>query len=218
MAHEVEAVVRQAKASKDQRHLAFPEGAVLNKYIAPGIARFLREEERLEDERARQAFLSESWKAIPALASRSPSRSAKHPFSKVIGTTAKQVVQQWKSRSGLTRSCPDLALREPAPHRIVFEAKYFRQGGRPRAESELVTGIYQAFFYRGLPSLVEKPPRPCWNYDYACLLICDGSPDGQMVEAWKSLNRQVRAACWEGASVYVMVLRGPDPSADDAAK
>jgi hypothetical protein len=218
MAHEVEAVVRQAKASNDQRHLAFPEGAVLNKYIAPGIARFLRDEERLDDERARQALLSESWKAIPELASRSPSRSAKHPFSKVIGIKPKQVVQQWKSKSGLARSCPDLALRDPAPHRIVFEAKYFRQGGLPRAESELVTGIYQAFFYRGLPSLVEKSPRPCWNYDYACLLICDGSPDGHIVKAWTSLDPEVRTACWEGASVYVMVLRGPEPAADDAAK
>ena len=44
MAHEVEAVVKQAKASSDQRHMAFPEGAVLNTYIAPLIGSFLREE------------------------------------------------------------------------------------------------------------------------------------------------------------------------------
>jgi hypothetical protein len=216
MAEDVESVVKQAKTSSDQRHMAFPEGAVLNRYILPLVGRFLREEVGLEDENARQALLSESCKALPSLASRSPARSAKHPFSKAIGIKPKQVVEQWKGKSGLpalARSCPDLALREPAPHRVVFEAKYFRQGGLPRAESELVTGIYQAFFYRGLPSFIEKPPRPSWNYDYACLLICDGSPDGNVVTAWTSLDPQVRTACWEGANIYVMVLRGPDRAA-----
>jgi hypothetical protein len=181
-----------------------------NGYITPLIGRFLRQEVGLDDERARQALLSESWKALPSLASRSPSRSAKHPFSKVIGIKPKQIVEQWKGKSGLARSCPDLALREPAPHRVVFEAKYFRQGGPPTAESELVKGIYQAFFYRGLPTLIEKPPRPGWSYDYACLLMCDGSRDGNVVKAWTSLDPRVRTACWEGANIYVMVLRGPE--------
>ena len=82
----------------------------------------------------------------------------------------------------MTRSRPDLALRDPAPHRIVFEAKYFRKGGRSTAEKELATGIYQAF---GLPKVEEKSPRPTWDYDYACLLICDGSENGDVAQAWK---------------------------------
>ncbi len=216
LARDVEEVVRLAKASTDCRHLAFPEAVVVNKYITPLMNTFLLEDAGLSAEDARQALLSESWRNLPSLASGTPARSVKHPFSKVIGVRPKDVVSQWRGktkRPALMRSCPDLALRHPAPHRIVFEAKYFRQEGLQRAESELVTGIYQAFFYRGLPTVEEKPPRPSWNYDYACLLICDGSRDASMVTAWKSLDAAVRRACWEGGNIYVMVLRAPEPEA-----
>jgi hypothetical protein len=53
--------------------------------------------------------------------------------------------------NALTQSCPDFATRNPFPFKIVFEGKYFEKGGRDKATTELVTSIYQAFFYRGLP-------------------------------------------------------------------
>jgi hypothetical protein len=212
MAQRVETTVKQAKASSDQRHLAFPEAALVNEHVIPLIGRFLRDEFRnqggLANEQARLALLSESSEGLPRLTSGSPSRSAKHPFSKVIGIKPKQLFEQWKRTKGLTRSCPDLALRDPAPHRVVFEAKYFRQGSVPAAESALVQGMYEAFFYGGLPTRMEKPPRASWNYDYGCLLIYDGSSGRSVIEAWGSLGRQVRTACWDGANIYVMVLRG----------
>jgi hypothetical protein len=214
MAQRIEATVKQAKASSDQRHLALPEAALVNEHVTPLIGRFLRDELRnqsgLVNERPKLALLSESWKGLPALTSGTPSRSAKHPFSKVIGIKPKQIFEQWKSTKGLTRSCPDLALRDPAPHRVVFEAKYFRRGGESAAKSALVQGIYEAFFYRGLPTRMEKPPHASWNYDYGCLLIYDGSRDGTVNEAWRSLDRQVRTACWDGANIYVMVLQGSE--------
>lgn len=74
----------------------------------------------------------------------------------------------------------------------------------------MVTGIYQAFFYRGLPRIDEKPPRPSWDYDYGCLLICDVSQKGEVGLAWKGLPRVVKNACWDGASIYVMVVRGSE--------
>jgi len=215
-ARDVEEVVKLARASTDCRHLANPEAAVVNNYLTPLINAFLREEVGLAEEAARQALLSESWKNLPTLTSGTPARSAQHPFSKVVGVAPKEVVRQWRGKSkrpALTRSCPDLALREPAAHRIVFEAKYCRREGLERAESELVTGVYQAFFYRGLPAIIEKPPRPSWDYEYACLLMCDGTRDASMVNAWNSLDASVRRACWEGGNIYVMVLRGPDPEA-----
>jgi hypothetical protein len=142
---------------------------------------------------------------------------AQHPFLKVIGVRPEQVVAQWKGElrdvPRVSRSSPDLALRAPSPHRIVFEAKYFRNGSQTQAEKDLATGIYQAFFYRGLPKTDEKPPRPSWDYDYACLLICDNSKERRVEAAWESLAPEVQSACWTGTNIYVMVLRGADSGA-----
>jgi hypothetical protein len=213
MRAEVEKSLPVAKTSPDQRHLRFREAAVLNGYVTPLINRFLREQVQLDDEQARMALLSESWGSLKAMASGSPFRSARHPFSKVIGVKPRQVVEQWKSTGaarGLMRSAPDMALRHPAPYQIVFEGKCFADGGRSRAESELVTGLYQAFFYRGLPAIVAKSPKPSWGYEYACLLICDLSQAGHVGAAWRAFDRGVREACWDGANIYVMVIRGTD--------
>jgi hypothetical protein len=89
---------------------------------------------------------------------------------------------------------------------VVFEAKYFSQGGVDRAASELVRGIYQAFFYRALPAIIEPPSskRPNWDYEYACFFICDTT--GSVHTAWKGFKEDLRKGCWDGANIYVMIL------------
>jgi hypothetical protein len=51
----------------------------------------------------------------------------------------------------------------------------------------------------------EAPER---KYDYACLMANDASPEGTLSSAWTELHPQTRRSFWEGANVYVMILRG----------
>jgi hypothetical protein len=76
------------------------------------------------------------------------------------------------------------------------------------AETALVEGIYQSFFYRGLPTLPSTPKHAAWDYLFACLLAYDASPDASLITAWRNLPAVVKEGCWEGANIYVMVLRG----------
>jgi hypothetical protein len=48
-----------------------------------------------------------------------------------------------------------------------------------------------------------------WDYDYACLLAYDASIDGSLQKAWNTINEAVRLeGLWDGANIYVMILRG----------
>jgi hypothetical protein len=108
----------------------------------------------------------------------------------------------------LTQSCPDFALRKPFAHSIVFEGKYFARGSKEYAARQLVADLYQAFFYRGLPSVeATKRGHPEWDYDYACLLAFDASPAGSLKDAWDSLGSSVKKSFWEGANIFVMIIR-----------
>jgi hypothetical protein len=101
-----------------------------------------------------------------------------------------------------------LALRTPVPYRTVFEAKYHTEGNPTSAEAELVRIIYQGFCYLGLPHLPETDGHAAWDYEFACVLAYDATPDGVMLRAWESLRDSVKSACWTGANIYVMILRG----------
>jgi hypothetical protein len=122
-------------------------------------------------------------------------------------------MRQWKSgrTNALKQSCPDIAIREPFPFKIVFEGKYFGKGNRVQAETALVTSVYQAFFYRALPYVPPHKTRPPWDYEYSCLLAYDASDDGSLQAAWKELPDTVRQGFWNGANIYVMILRGTVP-------
>jgi hypothetical protein len=214
---EIASAVRDAKAlpkGDPGRRAAFPEGAFLNNYVLPTIHKFLCGRPGLTADQAKRALLSESYRAQPDITSASPVRSVKHPFRKVIGVSPRQVMKTWRGEAGVPalawNSCPDMALRYPAPHNVIFEGKYFTLNAVSSAEAELVRDIYQAFFYLGLPHLPETRKSAGWNYDYACVLAYDASRDGVLVEAWQSLPSEVRQSCWDGANVYVMILRGND--------
>jgi hypothetical protein len=103
---------------------------------------------------------------------------------------------------------PSLREIRTFPHSIVFEGKYFANGSTGDASRELVSDIYQAFFYRGLPRVeASKRGHPKWDYDYACLLAYDASPNGTLLNAWDALPPSVKRCFWDGANIYVMILR-----------
>jgi hypothetical protein len=140
----------------------------------------------------------------------SPQRQARHPFGKGIGDKPQTIMRRWKGdppNKETIKSAPDLALRSPFPFNIVFELKYFDKGGAEKAATELVTDLYQAFFYRALPYVPPTKQYPSWDYEYACLLAFDASPDGTLHQSWESLPATVKRGFWEGANVYSMILR-----------
>jgi hypothetical protein len=174
------------------------------------VHHFLTQNWQLSADDARHALLSESYRSRPQWASRSPVRPVSHPFTKVASASTRQIMESWRTNELVRRSCPDLALRPPSPHRIVFEAKYHRSETLRAAERALVTSIYQAFFYLALPRLSATAMHVEWNYEYACVLACDASDRGTLAEAWAKLPSSVKSACWEGANLYVMILRNAD--------
>ena len=38
--------------------------------------------------------------------------------------------------------------------------------------------------------------------------VYDATPEGNLLDAWNSLDNSVRRGCWEGANIFVMILRG----------
>jgi hypothetical protein len=211
MRSRIDAIVREAQECPDSRHLRTAETAFLNQFTTPLIHEVLSVFPGMTAETARDSLLSESYRALAEFCSGTPARRLRHPFNKALNVTAPKVYAQWSlddQTVALTQSCPDFAIRAPFPHKIVFEGKYFRRGGLGAARTALVTNAYQAFFYRALPPDNAAVNRPPWDYDYSCLLAYDATDEGTFVKAWQSLSPAVRAGFWEGASVYIMVLRG----------
>lgn len=203
-------VVRRAKVSADKREKrnAFPEGAFLNEFILQPVHEFVASWPGMSTKTARRALLSESWKHNPDTVSGSPGRSERHPFTKVLGATPSNITGRWSKGSLVAGSYPDMALREPFPFRTVFECKYFRHGGLQAGKTELVEGVYQAFFYLGLARLPETAKRAAWDYDFACLLALDASETAGLKKAWDQVSPSVESGIWDGANIYVMILRG----------
>jgi hypothetical protein len=200
-----------AKTNDKQKHLRLPEAAFLNGQVLPVLFELLKTYGGLSTESAQQALLNEYHRTMPDISRRSPIRWERHPFRKMLGASPGDIYQGWtnpeKGRA-LTQSCPDFSLRDPFPHAILFEGKYFASGSLEFAQRQLVTDIYQAFFYRGLPRLATTKKHPEWNYDYACLIAYDASPMATLTSAWTALHLRTRRSFWEGANVYVMILRG----------
>lgn len=208
------ATVRQralaAKNDAKAPHLRRPEEVFLNEYAIPRLFQELQSNLGLSIDNARAALLSENFRHMPAMCSGTPARAVRHPFDKTLAPDPHNVIKHWRSgrSNALRQSCPDLALRAPCPYSIVFEGKYFDRGSLAKAEAELVRSIYQAFFYRALPKVAGSGLRPSWDYEFACLLACDASPDGVLQKAWNSLPQVIQEGFWEGANVFVMVVSG----------
>ncbi len=203
--------VAAAKTDNGQKHLRLPEAAFLNGQALPVLFDLLISYARLSGEQAQQALLSEYHRSTPNLARQSPIRWERHPFRKILGARASDIYQGWAS--------PDKggALTESvriSPSAIRSRILSCSRGNTSHAarwnlpNDRLVTDIYQAFFYRGLPRLAAAKGHPEWNYDYACLMAYDASPTGTLTSAWTALHPRTRRSFWEGANVYVMILRG----------
>jgi len=188
-----------------------PESVFLNEFVIPKISRIMQTVEGIDKAGARRALLSEGFHNpnLSQYCSGTPSRSLRHPFTKIIDSNAPAIVRKWRGAQGspLTQACPDLAFREPFPFKIVFEGKYFEKGSADKAARELASNVYQAFFYRALPFAPPSRSGAPWDYDYACLLACDASLDGALLAAWNAIAKRVRDGFWEGANLYVMILR-----------
>jgi hypothetical protein len=208
MQKEIREMVMDARKNNQPKHLKNPESALTNHFLVPHIFNFVSE--RVGKLDAQQCMLSEYRKMREKYCfSASPQRQERHPFSKVIADKPQEIMLRWKGKPSkqTIKSAPDLALRNPLPFNIVFEIKYFEKGNSKKAVTELVANLYQTFFYRALPYVPAMKDYPSWDYDYACLLACDASPDGMLYQSWKSLPQKVRRSFWEGANVYTMILR-----------
>jgi hypothetical protein len=186
------------------------EDAFLSQFVIPPLSKLMTAYDGMDATKARQALLSEYTKLRKEkICSDTPARKEKHPFAKVMSANPTAIMRQWTSGrdNALTQSCPDFATRDPFPFKIVFEGKYFRKGGANVATRELVSSIYQAFFYRGLPYDGSKKNGPVWDYEFACMLAGDASEEGSLQRAWEALPGIVKRGFWEGANIYVMIVR-----------
>ncbi len=209
----IRTTIAAAKTSGKQKHLTLPEAAFLNGQALPVLFEVLQNYGGLTKEQAREALLNEYYRTMPDISRKSPIRWERHPFRKVIAGNAQDIYRRWMNPDeggALTQSCPDFSLREPFAHSILFEGKYFPRGTLEYAQRTLVTDAYQAFFYRGLPRLAADKGHPEWRYDYACLLAYDASPKGTLAKAWAELDPRTQQSFWQGANVYVMILRGAE--------
>lgn len=207
----IRSTVAAAKTDDKQKHLRLPEAAFLNGQALPVVFDVLETQGGLSREQAQRALLNEYHGTMPDISRQSPIRWERHPFRKILGASPSDIYWGWtnpENGRALTQSCPDFSLRDPFPHSILFEGKYFARGSLEFAQRELVTNIYQAFFYRGLPRLAATKRHSEWNYDYACLMAYDASRAGTLTSAWTALHPQTRRSFWEGANVYVMILQG----------
>jgi hypothetical protein len=208
---EIGRIVKAAMSNDQQGNLRGPEAAFLNTYVLPVLNQYLQGVAGLTADQSRGALLNEYARTMAQISSRFPIRAEKHPFKKTLGLSAESIYREWtdpEQNYGLSHSCPDFALGMPFPHTVLFEGKYFDEGPLEKAAKHLVTGIYEAVFYRGLPRMdARNPGHPKWDYDYACLLAYDASPAGTLIAAWNALGDEVKRSFWEGANVYVMILR-----------
>jgi hypothetical protein len=159
---------------------------------------------------ARTSLLCEYHSKVPNISSGNPFRRSGHPFGKNPRRDFDAIMQSWTKTPGtipLNQAYPDFCFRPPFPFQIVFDAKYFFQNGETAANKALVEGVYEAAFYRGLPSAPAKNSfEPSWDYEYGCLMAYDASDNGALENAWDSVK--CKSVFWDGANIFVMIIRG----------
>lgn len=194
-------IAADRKRCKPQLQEVSHEGNFLNEFILRPIHEYLISTLHLSPEEACKSFLAESADAKElGIALNSPMSAGVYPFKKEFSAVNSLVKSWWNNSKEppVRHACPDFALSFPC--KVVFEAKYFRRGKIDAARTELVRGIYQCFYYRGLPRV------PPWDYDYACLLAYDASENWSLAKAWETVDARVKEACWNGANIFVTVL------------
>src|SRR5262249_55918394 len=161
---QIRELTKECASDKSRDHLKTPEAAFLNQLVVPTLWELMSKYDGMDRTKAKESLLNE-YKRLrrePFPFCSGPTfRSERHPFTKIMGSKPRTVMQQWLSGT-LTQSSPDICTRKPFPFKILFEVKYLEKAGRERAVTELVTSIYQAFFYRGLPYVASRKGGPAW--------------------------------------------------------
>ncbi len=125
--------VAAAKTDDKQKHLRLPEAAFLNGKALPVLFDVLQTHGGLTKQQALRALLNEYHRMMPDISQQSPIRWERHPLQKLLGASPSEIYQGWtdpEKGHALTQSCPDFSLRDPFPHSILFEGKYFPRPGR----------------------------------------------------------------------------------------
>jgi hypothetical protein len=196
-------IAADVKASNDKKkaYLNEPEAAWRNTFVILHLHEYLVSRAGMDKNLAKKAFLCEGHKnpSLAAFASGSPAKTNGHPFQKALGPPEDKIFQKWerKGDAALVKSCPDMALREPCKHKIVFETKYYT--GKPGPKPFFVRALYECFFYLSLPKR-----EGCEDCDYACLLAYDATQSGILHAVW---NDDLSRTFWESAHIYIMLLR-----------
>lgn len=216
----IDAKARETKAGK-KGNVPW-EGTLIDEWLLPVLHEQVRGILNQDAELAKAAIVAESGavRGLIASASMSAIRVARHPFGKRIGTSVDAIAAAWKgdhgkAGNGFSQACPDFAMRNPYharvqdgafPYKVVFEAKYFREGSAEKGRRALVENLYQAFFYLGLPYCAGDAKHAAWDYDYACLVAVDSSKQHTLCKAWQQLRDDVKRSFWKGANLFVIVI------------
>lgn len=158
---------------------------------------------------AKRALLCEYHAKVSDISSGNPLRRSGAPLGKSRNKSTEAIIRDWTKTATsfpINQAYPDLAIRSPFPHAIVFDVKYFDSNSTSKAEEDLINGVYEAIHYRSLPHVAPKSATdPGWGYDYGCLLAYDASDKGVLASAWRAVL--AKEAFWEGANVYVLIIR-----------
>jgi hypothetical protein len=139
---------RKKDPKKKHNYISFPEGAFFKRLGVEYIYRFLHDKIKMQEEEARTALLSESFRHHRNFSSNSPRSKEKYPFTKDAGEKVGDIAARWWSedqKHAFQQSCPDLALRPPSPHRNVIKGKYFRNGSYGAAGTKVILAEFQVW-------------------------------------------------------------------------
>jgi hypothetical protein len=200
----VEATWKKPKHEKTEREkLESKENIPFYNFAAPQIFELGKSTANLTEDEMRRAFRCVYYGKFPELSASNVFRKSGHPFSKKWGLSPNKIMEAWRkpptSNTPANQAWPEAALSRPFPFKILFEAKYFEGDSAESAQNELVSAIYEAVFYRGLP------PSDEWGYEFACLLAYDVSTGAHLKTAWESITS--KRLFWDDANVFVMIVR-----------
>jgi len=208
----VEHTVRKlAKKTKDGANW---EEAFVYEFLLKNVHSYLLniEKDVLGGRQPRDFILAESTRAKKeGMACGTPAKSSGHPFNKTLGRNPGDLYLRWRGqdRKGRTAKfapvCPDVALL--APYRIVFECKYFNQRAAQPAALPLVEGLFQAFFYRAVPTFAPGTTglKHGWDYEYSCFLAYDATQNQRLGRAWDALE-EIHKRFWDESNIFVIIL------------
>jgi hypothetical protein len=222
-------VLKRWKKPKDekseQERVANKENIFSYNFALPEIWNHVLSIDGIDAGSAKKSLRGEYYKKYLSFLSGNTRRSEGHPFGKQypfennLEEKLTEIMDRWKKPKGsyaINESYPDLCLTDPFPFKILFEAKYFegkdlasteeeRLAALVAAEGELVKGVYETAFYRGIPPSFSEDKSE-WDYDFGCLLAYDTSDGAYMQQAWDSVAS--KSMFWDGANIFVMIVRG----------